>query len=85
MNKLKMIAETNSELMSVDELETLLGICKNHVYRLLKAPGFPAIPKPGDGKERRRYLIPRRAFWTWFNDPKMIADFKQSCEVTDDL
>lgn len=76
--------EQSSELLSVEELENILGICKTHVYRLLKAPGFPAIPKPGDGRNRKSYLIPRRAFWAWFSDPKLLAEFKRLCEETDD-
>lgn len=45
--------------LSVDEIASLLGICRNSAYSLAASGAFPVI------RHGRRLLIPRQAFLRW--------------------
>ncbi len=45
---------------SVPEAAALLSISHEHLYRLIHANAFPAVPM-NDGRARGRYVVPARA------------------------
>jgi excisionase family DNA binding protein len=45
---------------SVPEAAALLSVSHEHLYRLIHANAFPAVPM-GAGRERGRYVVPARA------------------------
>lgn len=60
------------ETISAVEIAEKMGVSENTVYALIKTNGFPSIPVGS------RYIVPRKAFESWFSDPVLIADYKRS-------
>jgi len=50
-------------IMSVKDLQNVLGIHSNNVYELVKKPGFPSIRV-----SERRIVIPRDRFLQWLDN-----------------
>ena len=50
-------------IMTVDELQDVLGINHNGVYELVRKPGFPAVRV-----SKKRIIIPRDRFLQWLDN-----------------
>lgn len=51
--------ENDKIVYSIKDVQRILGLGKNNVYKLLKLPTFPTI------KIGKRYLIPKKEFEEW--------------------
>lgn len=51
--------EDNKIVYTIKEVQEILGLGKNNVYKLLKLPTFPVI------KIGKRYLIPKKELEEW--------------------
>ena len=50
-------------IMTVKDVQKLLGIHSNNVYELVRRPGFPAVRV-----SERRIIIPRDRFLKWLDN-----------------
>lgn len=47
--------------LTVKHVAEIMGICEDKAYDIVKGKGFPMY------KDGKRLLIPRQAFWVWYN------------------
>ncbi len=53
--------EVEKVVYNIKDVQQILGLGKNNVYKLLKLPTFPVI------KIGKRYLIPKKEFEEWIS------------------